>query len=170
VIKKGAFQECHGVMTEDLGKGLKIIGARAFHACSSLHHINIPRGVRSIQKWAFSFFFKVNDFGFQQRSCGDWEICVVPPTVREIKEEAFLQCTQLSLVILQNGLEVIGSCAFLGTSIKSIKIPTSVTEIWDDAFEHCSNLTRVVFCDVIKNLYLERWWSIGWIKVSTKSA
>jgi hypothetical protein len=40
----------------------------------------------------------------------------------------------------------------------------------DDAFEHCSNLTRVVFCDMIKSLYLRRWWSIGGINVSTRSA
>jgi hypothetical protein len=48
---------------------------------------------------------------------------VIPPTVKEIKEDAFPECTQLSLAILQNGLEVIGSGAFSGTSIKSIKIP-----------------------------------------------
>jgi hypothetical protein len=75
---------------------------------------------------------------------------VVPPTAREIAEDAFSECKKLSLVILQNGLEIIGSRAFSGTSIKTIKIPPSVTEMWDDAFEHCSNLTRVVFCDMIK--------------------
>jgi hypothetical protein len=90
---------------------------------------------------------------------------VIPPTVREIKEDAFSECTQLSLVILQNGLEVIGSCAFSGPSIKSIKIPPSVIDIWDDAFEHCSNLTRVVFCGVIKKnvsrTLMKYWWNQG---------
>ena len=105
---------------------------------------------------------KVNDFGSQQRSCGDWRICTYllqfpqmhhgTPTVTEIKDGAFLEYMQKSLVILQNGLEMIGSNAFEGTSIKSIKIPPSVKEISDDAFEHCSYLTRVMFCDMIKKI------------------
>jgi hypothetical protein len=83
----------------------------------------LNNGLVVIEKFAFTY-------------CISLECIVVPPTIREIEEEAFLQCTQLSLVNLQNGLEVIGSCAFSGTSIKSIKIPPSVPDIWDDAFEH----------------------------------
>jgi hypothetical protein len=30
VNQKGAFEECHGLMMADLGKGLKIIGAGAY--------------------------------------------------------------------------------------------------------------------------------------------
>jgi hypothetical protein len=63
------------------------------------------------------------------------------------------------------GLEIIGSCAISGTSIKTINIPPAVTEIWDDTFEHCSNLTRVVFCDMIENFVsrtlMKYWWNQG---------
>ncbi len=90
---------------------------------------------------------------------------MVSPTVREIAEYALLECKKLSHVILQNGLEIIESQAFSGTSIKTIKIPPSVTEIWDEAFEHCSNLTRVVFCDMIENFVsrtrMKYWWNQG---------
>jgi hypothetical protein len=90
---------------------------------------------------------------------------VVPPTVREIEQEAFSQCEQLSLFILQTELEKIGSGPFSGTSIKAITIPPSVTEVWDDAFEHCSNLTWVVFCDMIKKFVsrtlMKYWWNQG---------
>jgi hypothetical protein len=103
----------------------------------------LNNGVVVIEKFAFTY-------------CISLECIMVTPTVTEIKKGAFLQRTQLSLVILQNGLEVIGSSAFSGTSIKSIKIPPSVTEIWDDSFEHYSNLTRVVFCDMIKKMHPER--------------
>jgi hypothetical protein len=175
VIKKGAFESCHGLITADLGEGLEIIGAGAFNACSSLHHINIPGGVRSIQKWAFSYCSRLttlvlnNSLGVIEYSaftyCISLECIVVPPTVREPKEDAFSQCKNLVHVILQNGLEIIGSRAFSGTSIKTIKIPPSDTEIWEDAFEHCSNLTRVVFCDMIKNFVsrtlMKYWWNQG---------
>jgi hypothetical protein len=60
VIEKGAFQKCHGVMMADLGKGRKIIGARVFNAYSSLHHIDIPRGVTSIQKYGILILLEVN--------------------------------------------------------------------------------------------------------------
>ncbi len=97
----------------------------------------LNNGLVVIEKFTFTY-------------CISLEYIVIPPTFTEIKEGAFLECMQLSLVILQNGHEVIESCAFSDTSIKSIKIPPSVTDIWDDAFEHYSNLTHVVFCDVIK--------------------
>jgi hypothetical protein len=73
VIEKGAFQKCDGLKMADLGKGLEIIGARAFNACSSLHHINIPRGVRCQinSKMGIFILLEVNDFGSQQRCCGD---------------------------------------------------------------------------------------------------
>ena len=117
-------------------------------------------------KMGIFILLKVYDFGSQQQSCGDWEICIYLLH----KEGAFSECTQLSLVILHNGPEVIGSCAFLGTSIKSIKIPPLCHRNFGDAFEHWSNLTCVVFCDMIKKKNPECWWSIGGIKVSTKSA
>ncbi len=92
----------------------------------------------------------IDEFAFTYSS--SLECIVVPPTVMEIDDGAFSECMQLSLVILKNELEMIGSNAFEGTSIKSIKTPLSVTENLDDAFEHFSNLTHVVFCDMIKRI------------------
>ncbi len=117
-------------MTADLGKGLEIIVAGAFQAYSSP---DIPHGVRSIQKWAFSYCSRlttlvlnnglvvVEKFAFTY--CIFLKCIVVPPTVREIEEEAFLQCTQLSLVILQNGLEVIEAVHFQARSSKASRSP-----------------------------------------------
>ncbi len=112
----------------------------------------LNNGLRVIEYNAFTY-------------CISLECIVVPPTIREIEEDAFLQCEKLGHVILQNGLEIIGSRACSGTSIKTIKILPSVTEIWDDAFDHCSNLTRVVFCDMIKKIVsrtlMKYWWNQG---------
>ncbi len=70
----------------------------------------LNNGLVVIDKFAFTY-------------CSSLECIVVPPTITEIKEGAFSECTQLSRVILQNGLDMIRSCAFEGTSIKSIEIP-----------------------------------------------
>ncbi len=90
------LESCQGLMTADLGEGLKIIGVGAFQHCYSLHHINIPGGVTSIQKLTFSYckglttlvlnnglrVIEYNAFYF----CISLESIVVPPTVREIAE------------------------------------------------------------------------------------
>jgi hypothetical protein len=44
-----------------------------------------------------------------------------------------------------NSVETIGSNAFLGTAISSLRIPTSVTNIGDRAFENAASLSNVIF-------------------------
>ena len=69
-VSKGIFQEKYP--SADLSNGLEIIGAGTFRACISLHHINIPHAIRSIQKMGICILLEVNNFGSQPRSCGDW--------------------------------------------------------------------------------------------------
>ncbi len=87
MIKKWAFESCHGLMTADLGEGLKIIGAGAFQHCYSLHHINIPGGVRSIQKWAFSY-------------CKGLTTLVLNNALRVIEYNEFYFCMSLECIVV----------------------------------------------------------------------
>ena len=92
-------------------------GAGAFQHCYSLHHINIPGGVTSIQRFAFAYCRGLTTLVLNNglrvieydafTNCISLECIVVPPTVREIHEDAFSSCKKLSHVILQNGLEII---------------------------------------------------------------
>jgi hypothetical protein len=67
-----------------------------------------------------------------------------------IENEAFSWCSRLTIVILNDGLEVIGEQTFKGCALERIDIPPTVREIDETAFEECSNLTTVQFCDEIK--------------------
>ena len=57
------------------------------------------------------------------------EKIVLPPTVCEIEDEAFEFCLSLSELILNEGLEIIGSDICIVTSLLSISIPSTVSEI-----------------------------------------
>ena len=131
------------------------IGSYAFRGCSRLTSINIPEGVTSIGKWAFSDCrslepkLLVYDKGTK---CYGWignvEKCtnvVIPDGVTSIGAGAFLGCSSLTSIKIPDGVTSIGESAFKGCgSLTSIKIPKSVTSIGEDAFWGCNNLEIVI--------------------------
>lgn len=66
------------------------------------------------------------------------------PNVKVIPANAFKNCTRLSSIELCSELTSIGNEAFSGcSSLFSITIPKTVTEIGTDAFKDCTNLFEV---------------------------
>ena len=62
----------------------------------------------------------------------------IPDYIKEIGNEAFKECLELTDIIIPDGIESIGASSFSGCeSLKSIIIPQSVNEIKDKAFEYC---------------------------------
>ena len=63
------------------------------------------------------------------------------------------ECTQLKEVVLNEGLETIGSNAFEGLSVlESITLPSTLTEIDIYAFKGCCSLKEVVFNEGLKKI------------------
>ena len=58
----------------------------------------------------------------------------LPSSVKNIGTYAFSGCTNLTEVILPDGLENIGYAAFMSSGIKEITVPKSVKNIGQDAF------------------------------------
>ena len=58
----------------------------------------------------------------------------IPSSVKNIGTYAFSGCTNLTEVILPDGLENIGYAAFMSSGIKEITVPKSVKNIGQDAF------------------------------------
>ncbi len=64
--------------------------------------------------------------------------------VTEIQDEAFMDCTNLTSVMISYGVASIGNYAFSGcTNLTSITIPNSVYSIGFSTFSGCSSLTSV---------------------------
>lgn len=76
----------------------------------------------------------------------DLQIIVFGSGVRTIDDDgAFMNCVNLRQVVLNNGLEYIGSYCFSGCdSLKEIEIPSSVTFIHNTAFFNCAEDLTII--------------------------
>ena len=74
-------------------------------------------------------------------------------TITEIGDEAFLNCSSLTSVIIPNGVTSIGGSAFQScNNLTSVVIPNSVTSIGSAAFAYCSSLTSVVIPNSVTSI------------------
>ena len=71
---------------------------------------------------------------------------VLPASLKTIGDSAFEGDMSLDEVILQEGVETIGSRAFADTSITHIYLPASLTSLAKDAYTSCSpeRLARIM--------------------------
>ena len=70
---------------------------------------------------------------------------IIPDSVKEIGEKAFMDCSTLTELSLPNSLTIIGDEAFKNcSSLTSITIPKSVTKIGSDAFLGCIAVESIV--------------------------
>lgn len=157
-IGKGALYECSLVQRITLPKNLKEIGDYAFYGCGNAWFTTpedldgdgttrIPEGTISIGRSAFY-------------NCRSMVGLHIPSTVKSIGDYAFYNCVNLGEsavyigedpedclvgeVILEEGIETIGSRAFAGCErLVNIVIPNSVQSIGIRAFYKCTKLTDV---------------------------
>jgi len=68
----------------------------------------------------------------------------IPGSVREIGGMAFVNCSELDSIDIENGVSTIVSYAFANcTKLRNITIPASVTTLEHNTFEGCSSLINV---------------------------
>jgi hypothetical protein len=69
---------------------------------------------------------------------------ILPSTVKQIRDGAFKDCTQLNNIELPESLEQIGKKAFYGcTTLSSVLLPSTVKQFGDAAFRDCTQLKYV---------------------------
>ncbi len=108
------------------------IGDLAFHSCSNLITITIPKSVTSIGEFTFS-------------GCSGLTSMTIPNGVKSIKMCAFAYCSGLTSITIPNSVTSIEDAAFGNCSgLTSITIPNSVTSIGNAVFLGCNGLTSIV--------------------------
>lgn len=79
---------------------------------------------------------------------------VLPSTIKNIGERAFMGCSALSKVELKGEITSIGMLAFGSCDrLKEFEIPSTVTEIGEAAFANCNSLTSVTIPDGVRSIH-----------------
>ena len=98
----------------------------------------------------------VKEIGFstEYNYCDNQKIKSVktPSTLEMIFKDCFSNCTNLTKVILNEGLRFIGKEAFSNTAIEEIEIPSTCKFINDKAFMDCKNLKSITFPEGIEEI------------------
>ncbi|QKX39421.1 leucine-rich repeat domain-containing protein [Metamycoplasma hominis] len=165
-IDERAFSWCPNLKEVILNKGLEKIGAEAFYK-TKIESITIPGSVKEIGEWAFYGCENLKEVilnkGLEKIGYSAFaglininnpkiESITIPGSVKEIGAGAFSDCANLKKVILNEGLEKIGACAFSYTNIESITIPDTVKEIGESAFSGCTNLKEVILNEGLEKI------------------
>ena len=133
-IENAAFYGT-GITSLTLGGSVQTIGKNAFAACTSLAgELVIPDSVTTIEKSAFSRKDINNTNQISNIRFGK--------SVKTVGENAFLGCTSVTSLQLNEGLQEIGQYAFkdLTALTGDLSIPATVTTIGEGVFLGCTSL------------------------------
>ena len=173
-----AYAECHFTQTNVVGKAMLAsceklkrivlplqttkIEADAFRNCSSLHTIEVPTLVESIETSAgCTALTEINvQAGNSHYSSKDGVLLsgdgknilwfpmgkegeyTLPSTVTTVGDYAFRNC-QIETFHFADGLTSIGKYAFYNSSVKEVSLPSTVKQIPTGLFQKCADLTTV---------------------------
>ena len=159
-----AFDFCTGLTHIEIPNSVITIGTAAFSHCSSLTAVEIPNSVSAIGALAFSYCYALGSISVagdnptydSRDNCNaliktsanslvaGCKNTVIPKSVTEIANVAFLNCYGLTSIHIPNSVTAIGTSAFSGcANLSSINIPNSVNTIGASAFYGCSSLASV---------------------------
>lgn len=128
---EGVFENSD-LITVTLNEGLEIIGARTFNYCRKLSGLTTPSTLKVLGYEGAAYVLS-----------GDSS----SPTFSYVNTNigVLQNCTSLSSVTLNEGLEIIGNNAFRGcSSLTSVTIPSTVEAMYMNVFEGCSSLRYII--------------------------
>lgn len=149
----------------DLPAGIESVGDSAFNGCTALAEISNANTLQTIGQDAFTdtpwFTAYLKQDGliylgsilyvYNGDMPADTQITVKEGTTA-IANGAFNKQSNLTSVVLPNGLTSIGDRAFAGTSLTQVTIPASVTDIGSEAFNDAKKLASVTFNEGLKTI------------------
>lgn len=149
----------------ELPDGILAVGDSAFNGCTSLAQITNADDLKTIGQDAFTdtpwFTAYLEQDGliylgsilyvYNGDMPADTQITVREGTTA-IANGAFNKQSNLTSVVLPNGLTSIGDRAFAGTSLTQVTIPASVTDIGSEAFNDAAKLASVTFNEGLKTI------------------
>lgn len=154
------FSNCESLSSIFIPNSVKSIGNCVFNGCKSLYTINIPESVLTIGENPFRksgvVMINCNSENYETDGYAIYDkgkrcligfygknvnIYIIPQTVEEIGEEAFVDNESLQKIVISKGCKIINIDAFAGCKkLTSISIPESVKKIGASAFCGCDSI------------------------------
>lgn len=138
----------------------QIIDSSYLLSCITQDHVlNIPKGITGIRGTALrnssiasinfpSGFKAIEDDVFNY--CERLTLLVLPETLEIIGSHAFASCSSLTDLIIPGGVKNISDCAFAHCiSLKTVQIKQGVEQIGENAFTSCLSLTNITLPSTI---------------------
>ena len=158
VIIDSIFGDCTNLTQVTLEEGLEKIPNNLLVG-THISEITIPDSVKTIEYGAFSGIKELNSINLGKvegirtnafRGCTGLTSIKIPKTLKEtvtIIDSIFGDCTNLTHVTLEDGLEKIPNKLLVGTHISEITIPNSVNAIEYGSFSNIEELVKITILD-----------------------
>lgn len=153
-LGKSLFERDAELVSIVLSGGLKTICEKAFYF-SGIKRADIPEGVETIEKWAFSCCEKMNALTLPNsltsigESSFDGAIklkkLVIPSGLTKIPDYAFDHCESLSSLTLHSDITDIGEAAFRCGKLTQLTLPTKLMSLGSLAFAYNERLKEVEY-------------------------
>ncbi|MBR5118185.1 MAG: leucine-rich repeat protein [Muribaculaceae bacterium] len=169
LISHNAFKDCSCMTSVTIGSSVAIIRPSVFDGCVALKTVNW--NVESYPDFNEydSPFINLTDittftFGDTVKRIPAFLCCglralssiIIPQSVTEIGDWAFINCTGLTSLTIGNSVASIGDWAFYGcTSLTSLTIPNSVISIGWNSFGFCTGLTSIIIPNSVTTISQE---------------
>ncbi len=146
-ISRGAFGNCSSLKNVSLPQGLVYLDG--FNG-TSISEITLPSSLRQISLAAPMFHNE--PYGDGAFAGTPLKRINIPKGVKILGDFTFSKCSNLTEIILPEGLKHMGHMCFESCPISSINLPSTVETMQRAVFNRCSNLTGIVLPASLREL------------------
>lgn len=149
-IPQGAFMECVNLTSLHIPASVGTINDDAFLGCTSIATITVDASNHTFDSRDNCNAIIRSETNSLVLGCNN---STIPSTIKEISNNAFYGCTEITKIELPNSLTSIGSEAFCGcTGLTQINLPNSLKSIGSGAFYECAGLTQISLPDSLTSI------------------